>query len=122
FGPLGGIHSGLVHASSEEIFVISCDLPLIEKKHIELLMKRFYGKKPGILVPKTDRIHPLCGIYSKKILEDLEQALEQEELKLQKFLATIYTYDLCISDASFQRALEYNINTPEEYQKFLGGS
>lgn len=120
-GPLAGIHSGLVNLNSHEIFVISCDLPLMKWEYIEHLLSAYDRLSPDILVPKTDRVHPLCGIYSKNILHALEDSLGKRELKLQKFLKSQNTYYLPIKDEGFQRALEHNINTPQEYRNLVGG-
>ncbi len=37
-GPLAGIHSGLTHSSTEENFIISCDLPFITEKMIKYIV------------------------------------------------------------------------------------
>lgn len=120
-GPLGGIHAGLKKLDAQEIFVLACDMPLIQWDHVEFLIKRYKEEKPAILVAKTTRVHPLCGIYSREILNDLEQSLKMRDLRLQKFLRSQFTYYLQVKDPSFIQALEANINTPEAYEKLLGG-
>lgn len=121
-GPLGGIHAGLRKLDSQEIFVLACDMPLIQWSHVKDLIDRYYEKKkPAIFVPKTTRVHPLCGIYSKEILKDLEDCLEKRDLRLQKFLSSQLTFYFQVNDPSFIRALEANINTPDAYERLLGG-
>ncbi len=118
-GPLAGIHAGLLTAKSSEIFVIACDLPLIETEHVLYLIDVYKKSEADILVPKTDRIHPLCGIYSKNVLHKIESSLKRRELKLQKFLSETQTAVINITDRHLQKALDMNINTEEDYLKLI---
>jgi molybdopterin-guanine dinucleotide biosynthesis protein A len=63
-GPLGGIHSTLISTNTIRNYLISCDMPFINKELIKFLCN--YESEKDIIVPKADgRIQPLCGIYSK---------------------------------------------------------
>ena len=76
-GPLGGIHSGLVHSKSENNFIISCDIPLISKETIEFIMD--YPSEKCIKVPYADGfIQQLCGVYSKSCLPLIDEIFNEE--------------------------------------------
>lgn len=122
-GPLGGIHAGLAESETNRNFIISCDLPLMSDEFINYICSYKTDKK--IVVCKTgDYIEPTFGIYSKKIVDELEIILN---LNLQ--------YGLSPKDISIQNAIEkigaeiidatklpfynedvfYNMNTFEDY-------
>ena len=75
-GPLGGIHSALSNAESSHIFVVSCDIPLIDENSIRYII----GKKndKDITLPVAfGRLQPLCGIYSKSCLPVFDDILSK---------------------------------------------
>jgi molybdopterin-guanine dinucleotide biosynthesis protein A len=75
-GPLGGIHSGLIHSHTEKNFVISCDIPLITKQVIEFIVNYRSDKK--IRVPYADGyVQQLCGVYSRNLLNDIVYILNR---------------------------------------------
>lgn len=77
-GPLAGIHSALMHSKTEEIFVISCDIPLMTNEMIEYLVN-FKTDKP-ITIAKADGFtQQLCGIYKKDVLAHSEKLLMEEQ-------------------------------------------
>ena len=110
-GPLGGIHTALSHTRSEQVLILSCDIPLIRFQTIQPLinsLKKF--PEASIHFAKTkNNWHPLVGIYNKSLLSDLEFAIQNEQLKLIDFIKSQNYKDLEIPDA---RSLT-NINTPQ---------
>jgi len=75
-GPLAGIHSGLMHSSTEINFIISCDIPLITQEMIEYLVE--FKTNKIITVAKADGfIQQLAGKYSKACLSDTEDILKE---------------------------------------------
>lgn len=74
-GPLGGIHSGLLHSETEKIFVLSCDMPLMSKEQIEYIISYpASADSSQIIVAKADGfIQQLCGIYNKSLISSIEK-------------------------------------------------
>ncbi len=73
-GPLSGIHASLVHSPTEKIFLISCDMPLINIEMIKFIADYKSDKK--IIIPKSNgRTHQLCGVYSKSLIRDIEEII-----------------------------------------------
>lgn len=84
-GPLGGIHSALLNSKYDKVLCIACDMPLIKKDTLNLIGK--IEDDYEVLVPKIDnKLQPLCSIYSKELLPNIEEALIKGENKLQKFI------------------------------------
>jgi molybdopterin-guanine dinucleotide biosynthesis protein A len=121
-GPLGGIHSTLKSTDNEKIFLISCDMPFINKELINYLCN--YESQTDIILPKVDgRIQPLCGIYSKKILPEVELLLKKSAQRGSTLKGSIYelmnrveTEIVDVVTTSFYHPdLFFNINTPADY-------
>lgn len=84
-GPLGGIHSALLNAKYDKVLCIACDMPLIQKDTLNLMAK--IEDNYEILIPRiNDRLQPLCSIYSKDLIPEIEEALINGKNKLQKFI------------------------------------
>ena len=76
-GPLAGIHSGLIHSSTKQNFIISCDIPLMTRKMIEYIVN--YKSAHPITVCRADGfIQQLAGRYSKDVIPSAEKILQQD--------------------------------------------
>lgn len=112
-GPLGGIHSALLNANNPYVLCIACDMPLIDRETLNSL----YNEEENyeILVSKSrDRLQPLCSIYSKAIIKDIENALLNDERKLQKVISK---FNYKIIDKDFNESNFLNINSPGELKE-----
>ncbi|NUM63062.1 MAG: molybdenum cofactor guanylyltransferase, partial [Ignavibacteriaceae bacterium] len=68
-GPLAGIHSGLAHSITDKNFIISCDIPFVNKGVIEFIIN--YKTNKSITITKADGfVQQLCGLYSKQDLQE----------------------------------------------------
>ena len=132
-GPLGGIHSGLIHSQSELNFIISCDIPFITKDVIDFIISQKEDKE--VVVTRADGyIQQLCGIYRKKLLPQIEKLIESSseeetrnnEQKKRKcgVLSLIESIDAKIIDiekeyTDYKPGTFYNMNNPEDYENAL---
>ncbi|MDO8551009.1 MAG: molybdenum cofactor guanylyltransferase [Ignavibacteria bacterium] len=79
-GPLAGIHSGLIHSVTENNFIISCDMPLIDKGVIDFIIN--YETDKLITITKADGfIQQLCGLYSRQVLPEIVRLIEEDSNK-----------------------------------------
>jgi len=121
-GPLSGIHSALSFTSSEKNFIVSCDMPFISAELIEYLVD-FKSDTPAVIPKAEGRIQPLCGIYSKKILSEVELLLIETQDKNKGLKGSIYelldqveTEIIDVYSLNFYHPdLFFNINTPADY-------
>ena len=88
-GPIGGIYSALVHSQSETNLILSCDIPLISTEILLELINKHTTDFEVSVFSDTNKIHPLIGIYSKKIIPVLKKAIEENELKMMHLLAKV---------------------------------
>lgn len=84
-GPLGGILTALTYSKNDKNVILSCDMPFLNHEIIELLITK------GDEMPVTtcfyhDRIHPLVGLYHKRILKDLKEQLNDCKYKVGLFI------------------------------------
>ncbi len=119
-GPLGGIHSALVHAQTSKVFIISCDMPMMTAEIIDAILN-FPSIRP-IVVPVTEGlVQQICGIYSKACLPVLEQMLKGKKYKVMNLLdemgAEIIEMNKLLPN--YNSNSFFNMNLPEDYQKIF---
>jgi molybdopterin-guanine dinucleotide biosynthesis protein A len=85
-GPIGGIYTALVHSESEINLILSCDIPLISTELLSELIAKHTTDFEVSVFSETNKIHPLIGIYSKKIIPILKRAIDENELKMMHLL------------------------------------
>src|SRR3989338_9845790 len=86
-GPLQAIYSVLTQVSAEKILVVACDMPLLRKGVLEKLV--CYSPDVDIVFLESEgKVKMLPGIYSKKIISDLKNLLDQGKKDLQSLLQT----------------------------------
>jgi molybdopterin-guanine dinucleotide biosynthesis protein A len=121
-GPLAGIHSALKNSSTEKNFIISCDMPMISVELINYLIK--LNTEKSILLPRSNgRIQQLCGIYSKSVIDEIEnifKLLEKDKnIKGSVFelLERVTVEFIDIDDLNFyNKNIFLNMNSPEDYE------
>jgi molybdopterin-guanine dinucleotide biosynthesis protein A len=115
-GPLAGIHAAIKAANRSKIFVSGCDMPFLDKELITYLCEKASGH--DAVIPRTVRgLEPLHAVYSRNLLQAIEEALENGIRKIHQFLA-----DANIREVSEAEILAVtgnldsfrNVNTPED--------
>ena len=86
-GPLGGIYSALQSSATELNLILSCDIPLISTEIVLELIEKHNSNSAISVFEVEDRIHPLIGMYSKKIIPVLKQSIDDNQLKVMDFLS-----------------------------------
>jgi len=118
-GALGGIFSGLFHATNSHAFVAACDMPFLNKA----LITHSLTLAPGfdIVIPKTeDGLQPLHAVYSQKCLPFMEELLQKENLKIIDFFHRVKKREIPTEEILplDPKLLSFwNVNTPEDLSK-----
>lgn len=111
-GPKGGIASGLSQCDADALFVAACDMPFIDQAAVERMLERF-RENPGVIVAATGKkVHPLFGIYPKKVLPVLEEQIKKGDYRMMDVLNEVPHEIVNFGEAA--KALR-NINTIEQY-------
>lgn len=117
-GPLAGIHSGLVHAGRDALFVLACDMPNFDA----LLCRRLVEGSAGydIFIPRVgENVEPLFGVYRKSVLPALEDLLKNGQYRVRGLFPLVKTGFLPVSAAPGEASPFFNINTAEDYEALV---
>jgi molybdopterin-guanine dinucleotide biosynthesis protein A len=139
-GPMTGILSALVTLEPPEIFVTACDMPFIKPQLVKYIVNKWTQSKGNsslitrqpspkngwdAAIPVFDgKSQPLLGIYSKRIIRDMEDAIKKGNRSLREFLKRL---DVIYIGEEEVRAIDpegksfVNINTLEDYEKAIKG-
>ena len=113
FSPMIALQSILTQSKVNKIFIVTVDVPFIEKNTFILLAKQ--SVKYDVTIAKDDSFsHNLCGVYSKSLLPIINTLLNDNIHKIDTLLKDS-TSSLKIP---FKNPKQFiNINTIEEYIK-----
>jgi len=121
-GSLAGLHSGLLHAKSEKIFVVACDMPFIMPAVVREICA--HADQGDLVIPYSSNGHePLHALYTKRCLPAMEQVLDAGLKRIVAFFDMVKPVEVSAEtirlhdpeEKSFQ-----NINTPEDYFRLRG--
>jgi len=119
-GPLAGIHSALTRSQTEKIFVLSCDVPLMSKEMIEYIIE-CESDKSIVFCEAAGYHQPLVGVYSKKILSEIEKFISNNEMSDKSFHQFLKMVDAEIihpEKLSFYKdEIFFNVNRLEDYEQ-----
>ncbi len=117
-GPLGGIHTSLIHSKSFHTFILACDMPFVE---IELI-KQLQGFIEGhdVVVPQSKKgLEPLHAFYSKNCIAPIKKELDNNNLRIISFFPQVKVKTVKLnnlpSSNKFKDSIK-NLNTTEEYK------
>ena len=113
-GPAGGIYTALNHTKEELNFIVSCDMPQINKEAIAFIIKNSTNSQ--ITVPeKGGEIEPLFGVYTKDCLTKWAECIKQREIKLKEMI-TNFKLNIINTDDNilFNDNFFMNINTNKD--------
>lgn len=122
-GPLMGLCSVLEECSYDKVWVMSCDMPLVNWDTAQELEHYLTdGIDAVIPVDRTGKKYVLCAWYRKSILEILKEQLESGDLKVKHLLERLRVCYVAVEGLTNGSRKFQNINTREEYQAFTGQS
>lgn len=116
-----GLHAALVHAETEWIAVLACDLPFasgaVFTKLAEFVKPEIEAVAP---LQKDERAQPLCALYRKTCLPKVEEMLDGGDWSLKNLLRQMKTRFVefeNFADLPNAENLFFNVNTPEDFAK-----
>jgi len=113
-GPMGGIHAALLGSGCDALVTAPCDTPYYSKALAEYLAQQYTPEIDALVtLDGAGRVHPLCGVYTKRCLPVLEAHLKTGRFKLMRMLETVRLKRLALPAGFSDRVFE-NLNTPED--------
>lgn len=114
-GPLAGILTGLKHSNTDYNFFTPCDSPYLEGKLIEKLINKV-DNYDAIIPTYENKVFPLTAIYNKNCISQLEDALDNNRLKVKLEIERLYHHFVKF-DNDYEKSF-INFNTPEDILKY----
>ncbi|WP_428773516.1 molybdenum cofactor guanylyltransferase MobA [Vibrio sp.] len=114
-GPLGGIHAGLMHATTDWVGFVPCDSPMINLDLVERFCNKVEPETDIVVAHDGEHQQPVFTLYHKRVLPKLTAFLERGDRKI------ILLYHDCVTryvDFSDSPDCFVNLNTPEELAQF----
>ncbi len=116
-GPGAGLHAALLASKKEALLCVSCDLPAFSEQAARCLLAQFPGDCAAMVCRDgTGQLHPLCGIYTKRMLPALERRLAAGRCRMTEVLEDAPTVVLdtagLLPDDVF-----FNMNTPADHRR-----
>lgn len=124
-GPVGGIHSALVNASNDQMFILGCDMPFMNMQLVEYMLSKISDYDS--VVPEIDSyLQPLAAVYNRTCLPVFTECLEHDKLKLTLIFSELNA--LVLKEDELQkfgsvREMFFNVNDPDalaQAQKIAG--
>jgi len=114
---LGGLYTGLYHATSDSIFVASCDMPYPSAELLRFLCSLKAGY--DCVVPETEQaLEPLFAVYAKSALPAMLELLESGNFRIYDLYPQLRTRYVGVAElAPFAEGGRsfVNVNTPDDF-------
>lgn len=99
----------LTFLQAEKVFIIAVDYPFVQKSTIQTLINN--ANEAEIILPKTEKTHNLCGIYSLDTIKKIEFLLSTNTHKISDLTTLCRTMMI-----QFDETQEFsNLNFPQDY-------
>ncbi len=123
--PLIGIFTGLKEVQNHHALVIGVDMPFVVPKLVKYLVSIIRGE--DVIVPVVRGFYePLLAVYSKGILDTIEERIRSNNLKISSLYDSVYVREVPESKVREKDPMLFsflNLNTPEDisshYSSFL---
>ncbi|SEN58353.1 molybdenum cofactor guanylyltransferase [Paenibacillus sp. OV219] len=123
-GPLAGLHTALSVIPGQAYgFVMACDMPVLSEPLLARMISSaeaaaFEGEGRSAVI-RTTANQPFHALYNTSVVAQLQQLLEQRDLRVMSFLKGLTALQL---EPTPQEALAFiNLNTPELYALYMAG-
>lgn len=118
-GPIEGIYQVLKHARNEYVFVCAGDMPFVSAKLVEYMAEFISSDYDCFVLMDEERVHPICAIYSKKVLHEIEKLIEKGKYRLMDLLNLVNTKYIKLEYTNFDKKVVKNINRKEDYVNLI---
>jgi len=118
-GPLGGIHAGLVHSTTDVNLVVACDMPFLHEKMLKYLAG--HGAQYDVVIPRLGNyLEPLTACYHKSCLQVIESHIREHRLKITSFFPKVnvlYVESEKLAKLAGTGYSFFNVNTPKDLEQ-----
>jgi len=115
-GPIEGIRQLLQRSKNDYMFICAVDMPFIKMELVQYMAEFISGDYDFYIIKDETGVHPLCGIYQKRVLPTIEAFMSRGERKVLTMLEESKTKYISLKNTTFPRRVIKNVNTPEDYR------
>lgn len=122
-GPLEAMAAGFreLPKTLDAAFVCSCDAPFITPGVVQYLVQQL-GEYDAVMPTDDSGLHPLCGVYHRKVLKYIEQQLARDVLRMQSMIELLSAnrmpaHELRGVDPQLNSLM--NLNHPRDYERAM---
>ena len=114
-GPIEGIRQILKSSENDYVFICACDMPFVTSEIADYIAEFISSDYDCYVICDEDRIHPLCAIYSRRLLPVIEKLIANGEHKLRLIFDNSRTKYISLTNTVFGKKTVRNVNTKDEY-------
>jgi molybdopterin-guanine dinucleotide biosynthesis protein A len=120
-GPLAAVCTGLLSSNTEWNIFLACDLPLVSRQFMQLLVQRVRTTHSDAVVPRTeDGWQPLSAAYHSRCRRTFTRAVQEGWRNIIRLFDEVrveaITHDEMLS-AGLSHVELANANTPEDWER-----
>ncbi len=116
-GALTGLLTALEAAQGENVFVIACDMPFVNRVLVEYIIS-FAGKADVVIPHFEERFQPLHALYNRNnCLPAIRQVISENQKRMISFHPLVTVHEISsqqITEIDPDGKSFKNINTPKE--------
>jgi molybdopterin-guanine dinucleotide biosynthesis protein A len=86
---MGSLHAALQEAGPSWVLFVAVDLPLLETKHLQLLLDAAAPEVMAVVATSQNRIEPTCALYHTSLVPNVERAIESGQFALRALLTDV---------------------------------
>lgn len=121
-GPLEGLRCGLRACRSHGLIVVPCDVPFFTAEIAAALVAAGEGYDAVICKDRSGRLHPLCGLYTKRCLPVIEEMAAQGNFRIMGIFDRVNSTVLDMNSVNLSDDLLINVNDPQTLQSLQSNS
>lgn len=114
-GPMMGIKTALESSRNEKNFVIACDIPDIDLKFLQKLIREAGHSDITLPLSRAGRREPLFAIYAKAVVPEMEKLLDEGILSLLPLYERCKVRYIPMGENTWFK----NLNTRKDYEDYL---
>ena len=118
-GPLGGILTALLNATTSQVLVVAGDMPFLNTRVLTHLLEA--GRRVDVAIPRTDDgLHPLCASWGSGCISPIRRHIEAGMLKVLETLPTLNVHEVTSEELLAldpENTALFNVNTPDDYER-----
>lgn len=114
-GPIEGIRKILKEAATEYVFICAVDMPYVNRQTVACIESFLHNDFDGYVLCDDSGLHPLCGIYSKRMLPALEAQITTGDYKIQNVFSKTRVMAIPVSLCGLSDYVVRNVNTEKQY-------